>query len=128
MVRIQGAFIDTPEVERVINFIGNLQGYPEPYLLPEFHGDEDMQGSATLSYRDLDEMFEDAARLIVTQQHGSTSMIQRRLKLGYNRAGRIMDQLEATGIVGPSEGSKAREVLVYDEIELERYLTDLRNK
>jgi len=128
MVRIQGAFIDTPEVERVINFIGNQQGYPEPYLLPEFHGDEDMQGSATLSYRDLDEMFEDAARLIVTQQHGSTSMIQRRLKLGYNRAGRIMDQLEATGIVGPSEGSKAREVLVYDEIELERYLTDLRNK
>lgn len=128
MVRIQGAFVDTPEVERVIDFIGNQQGYPEPYLLPEFHGDEDMQGSATLTYRDVDEMFEEAARLIVTQQHGSTSMIQRRLKLGYNRAGRIMDQLEATGIVGPSEGSKAREVLVYDEIELERYLTDLKNK
>lgn len=128
MVRIQGAFVDTPEVERVINFIGAQQGYPEPYLLPEFHGDEDLQGSATLSYRDLDEMFEEAARLIVSQQHGSTSMIQRRLKLGYNRAGRIMDQLEATGIVGPSEGSKAREVLVYDEIELERYLQDIRKK
>lgn len=128
MVRIQGAFVDTPEVERVINFIGSQQGYPEPYLLPEFHGDEDLQGSATLTYRDLDEMFEDAARLIVSQQHGSTSMIQRRLKLGYNRAGRIMDQLEAVGIVGPSEGSKAREVLVYDEIELERYLQDIKSK
>jgi S-DNA-T family DNA segregation ATPase FtsK/SpoIIIE len=128
MVRIQGAFVDTPEVERVIDFIAKQQGYPEPYLLPEFHGDEDLQGSAALSYRDLDDMFEDAARLIVSQQHGSTSMIQRRLKLGYNRAGRIMDQLEAVGIVGPSEGSKAREVLVYDEIELERFLQDLKSK
>ena len=128
MVRIQGAFVDTPEVERVIDFIANQQGYPEPYLLPEFHGDEDLQGGATLSYADLDDMFEDAARLIVGQQHGSTSMIQRRLKLGYNRAGRIMDQLEALGIVGPSEGSKAREVLVYDEIELEKYLQEIRSK
>ncbi|RME96983.1 MAG: DNA translocase FtsK [Bacteroidetes bacterium] len=128
MVRIQGAFVDTPEVERVIDFIANQQGYPEPYLLPEFHGDEDMQGSAALSYKDLDDMFEDAARLIVAQQHGSTSMIQRRLKLGYNRAGRIMDQLEAVGIVGPSEGSKAREVLIYDEIELERFLQDLKSR
>jgi S-DNA-T family DNA segregation ATPase FtsK/SpoIIIE len=73
-------------------------------------------------------MFEDAARLIVAQQHGSTSMIQRRLKLGYNRAGRIMDQLETMGIVGPAEGSKAREVLIYDEVELERYLQDLRDR
>ncbi len=128
MVRIQGAFVDTPEVERVIDFIASQQGYPEPYLLPEFHGDEDLQGGATLSYADLDDMFEEAARLIVTQQHGSTSMIQRRLKLGYNRAGRIMDQLEALGIVGPSEGSKAREVLVYDEIELEKYLQEVRSK
>lgn len=128
MVRIQGAFVDTPEVERVIDFIQVQKGYPEPYLLPEFHGDEDLQGSASLSYKDLDDMFEEAARLIVSQQHGSTSMIQRRLKLGYNRAGRIMDQLEAMGIVGPSEGSKAREVLVYDEIELERYLQDIKSK
>ena len=128
MVRLQGAFVDTPEVERVIDFIAQQQGYPTPYLLPEFHGDEDLQGSAGLSYKDLDEMFEEAARLIVSQQHGSTSMIQRRLKLGYNRAGRIMDQLEAMGIVGPSEGSKAREVLVYDEIELERYLQDIKSK
>ncbi|MEM1217175.1 MAG: DNA translocase FtsK, partial [Bacteroidota bacterium] len=128
MVRIQGAFVDTPEVEKVIDFIASQQGYPEPYLLPEFHGDEDIQGSAALTYKDLDDLFEDAARLIVGQQHGSTSMIQRRMKLGYNRAGRIMDQLEAMGIVGPSEGSKAREVLVYDEIELERYLQDIKER
>lgn len=128
MVRVQGAFVDTHEVENVIGYIAQQQGYPEPYLLPEFHGDEDIQLAAGLTYADLDDMFEEAARLIVGQQHGSTSMIQRRLKLGYNRAGRIMDQLEATGIVGPSEGSKAREVLVYDEIELERFLQDLKTK
>ncbi|MEL7221377.1 MAG: DNA translocase FtsK, partial [Bacteroidota bacterium] len=128
MVRVQGAFVDTPEVEHVINFIANQRGYPEPYLLPEFHGDDEIQGSAALTYKDLDDMFDDAARLIVSNQHGSTSMIQRRLKLGYNRAGRIMDQLEAMGLVGPSEGSKAREVLMYDEIELERFLQELREK
>jgi S-DNA-T family DNA segregation ATPase FtsK/SpoIIIE len=128
MVRIQGAFIDTPEVERVIDFIAKQQGYPEPYWLPEYHADEEMQGSSSLSYADLDDMFEEAARLIVQQQHGSTSMIQRRMKLGYNRAGRIMDQLEGMGIVGPSDGSKAREVLIYDEMELERYLQELKNR
>lgn len=129
VVRLQGAFVDTPEVEDVVKFISEQQGYPEPYLLPEFHGDDaDIPGTTNLKYSDLDEMFEDAARLIVQNQHGSTSMIQRRMKLGYNRAGRIMDQLEAVGIVGPSEGSKAREVLVYDEIELERFLEDLRKR
>lgn len=129
VVRLQGAFVDTPEVEDVVKFISEQQGYPEPYLLPEFHGDDaEIPGTTNLKYSDLDEMFEDAARLIVQNQHGSTSMIQRRLKLGYNRAGRIMDQLEAVGIVGPSEGSKAREVLVYDEIELERFLEDLRKR
>ena len=128
MVRIQGAFIDTPEVERVIDFIAKQQGYPEPYWLPEYHADEEMQGNSSLSYADLDDMFEEAARLIVQQQHGSTSMIQRRMKLGYNRAGRIMDQLEGMGIVGPSDGSKAREVLIYDEMELERYLQELKNR
>lgn len=128
MVRIQGAFVDTPEVEQVIDFISNQRGYPEPYYLPEFHGEEELPGNSGLKYSDLDELFEEAARLIVSNQHGSTSMIQRRLKLGYNRAGRIMDQLEAMGIVGPSEGSKAREVLIYDEIELERYLEELRGK
>lgn len=126
MVRLQGAFIDTPEVEQAIDFIAKQQGYPEPYFLPEYYGDDEPPGQSDLKYSDLDEMFEDSARLIVQSQHGSTSMIQRRLKLGYNRAGRIMDQLEAMGIVGPSEGSKAREVLIYDEGELERYLGDLR--
>lgn len=128
MVRLQGAFIDTPEVERVIKAISEQPGYPEPYFLPEFYGDDETPGQSNLSYSDLDEMFEDAARLIVQSQHGSTSMIQRRLKLGYNRAGRIMDQLESMGVVGPSEGSKAREVLIYDEVELEKYLTDLRSR
>ena len=128
MVRLQCAFVDTPEVEKVIDFIAQQKGYAEPYLLPEFHGDDEVHGTTGLKYSDLDEMFEDAARLIVQNQHGSTSMIQRRLKLGYNRAGRIMDQLEALGIVGPSEGSKAREVLIYDEVELLRYLEEIRNK
>jgi len=130
MVRLQCAFVDTPEVERVIDFIAEQRGYPEPFFLPEFHGDEEVEGPGGISFSlaDLDENFEDAARLIVQSQHGSTSMIQRRLKLGYNRAGRIMDQLEALGIVGPNEGSKPREVLVYDDVELERYLEDIRNK
>ncbi|MEN0004498.1 MAG: DNA translocase FtsK [Bacteroidota bacterium] len=127
-IRLQGAFVDTPEVEQVIDFIAQQQGYPEPYFLPEFHGDDEIHGTTGLKFSDLDDMFEDAARIIVQNQHGSTSMIQRRLKLGYNRAGRIMDQLEALGIVGPSEGSKAREVLVYDEVELNRYLDDIKNR
>lgn len=128
MVRLQGAFIDTPEVEKVIEFIAAQQGYPEPYFLPEFQGDDPENARADLKYTDLDDMLEDAARLIVSNKQGSTSMIQRRLRLGYNRAGRIMDQLESLGIVGAADGSKPREVLIYDEQELERYLTDLRTK
>lgn len=130
MIRLQCAFVDTPEVERVIDFIAEQRGYPVPFFLPEFHGDDQEleAGGSSFSLADLDENFEDAARIIVQNQHGSTSMIQRRLKLGYNRAGRIMDQLEALGIVGPNEGSKPREVLIYDEHELERYLEDIRNK
>lgn len=129
VLRLQGAFVDTPEVERVVRYIEDQRGYPEPHFLPEYHGDdEEIQGAQGLTWADLDEMIEDAARLVVQNQHGSTSMIQRRLKLGYNRAGRIMDQLEALGIVGPSEGSKAREVLVYDEMELMKYLEDLRSR
>lgn len=128
MIRLQGAFVDTPEVERVVDFIAHQPGYPEPFFLPEFHGDDEAPGAVSLRYSDLDEMFEDAARLIVQSQHGSTSMIQRRLKLGYNRAGRIMDQLEAMGVVGPSDGSKAREVLIYDEMELDKYIEDLKNR
>ena len=127
-IRLQGAFIDTPEVERVVEYIEQQPGYPEPYFLPEYHGDDATPGSADIKYSDLDEFFEDAARLVVQSQHGSTSMIQRRLKLGYNRAGRIMDQLEAMGITGPSEGSKPREVLVYDEHELEKFLEELRKR
>ncbi|NNE28393.1 MAG: DNA translocase FtsK [Saprospiraceae bacterium] len=126
-VRLQCAFVDTPEVEAVIDSISEQRGYPTPYYLPEYTGEEkDAPGAVNVN--DLDEKFEAAARLVVQNQHGSTSMIQRRLKLGYNRAGRITDQLEALGIVGPSEGSKPREVLVFDEVQLERYLEDIRTR
>ncbi len=129
LIRLQCAFIDTPELERAIDFISEQRGYAGPYLLPEFHSDDDSAGGlGQVTFKDVDEMFEDAARLVVQNQHGSTSMIQRRLRLGYNRAGRIMDQMEAFGFVGPSSGSKAREVLVFDEVELERLLEDLRNR
>jgi S-DNA-T family DNA segregation ATPase FtsK/SpoIIIE len=132
LVRIQCAFIDTPEVERVIDFISSQKGYPQPFLLPEFSGDEESSGDAasklTQTLNELDEFFEDAARLVVSTQQGSTSMIQRRMKLGFNRAGRIMDQLENTGIVGASEGSKARQVHISDEIELEQFLKSLKER
>jgi len=128
VIRLQSAFVDTPEVERVIEFIANQTGFPEPFFLPEFHGEEGGPGAKQVSLADIDDMLDDAARLVVETQHGSTSMIQRRLKLGYNRAGRIMDQLEGLGIVGPAEGSKPREVLYYDVMELERYLTELRSR
>jgi DNA segregation ATPase FtsK/SpoIIIE, S-DNA-T family len=129
IIRLQCAFVDTPEVERVINFIHDQPGYPQPYFLPEFTGgDEASQQVGAVDINDLDDMLEDAARLVVQNQHGSTSMIQRRLKLGYNRAGRIMDQLEHLGIVGPNEGSKPREVLFHDEAELLRFLQELRAK
>ncbi|MEM9990580.1 MAG: DNA translocase FtsK [Bacteroidota bacterium] len=128
MVRLQCAFVDTPEVERVIDYVAKQPRYPEPHFLPEFHGDDTQHVGGGLTAADLDSKFEEAARLVVQNQHGSTSMIQRRLKLGYNRAGRIMDQMESLGIVGPSEGSKPREVLIYDELELEKYFQDIRNK
>ena len=126
MIRLQCAFLDTPEVERVIKFISDQKSYPEPHFLPEYHGeDDDAKQPGAFDPNDVDAMLEDAARLIIQSQHGSTSMIQRRLKLGYNRAGRIMDQLEAIGVVGPAAGSKPREVLIYDERELARYLENL---
>ena len=130
IVRLQCAFVDTPEVERVINFIHEQPGYATPYFLPEFSAEEGAAAGAVgaVDINDLDDMLEDAARLVVQNQHGSTSMIQRRLKLGYNRAGRIMDQLEHLGIVGPNEGSKPREVLFHDEGELLRFLQELRAK
>jgi S-DNA-T family DNA segregation ATPase FtsK/SpoIIIE len=130
IIRLQSAFVDTPEVERVIEFIANQQGFAEPFFLPEFHPDGEPGGgdAKQFSFSEMDDMLEDAARLVVETQHGSTSMIQRRMKLGYNRAGRIMDQLEALGIVGPAEGSKPREVLYYSVDELERFLVELRKK
>ncbi|MFI5157535.1 MAG: DNA translocase FtsK 4TM domain-containing protein [Sphingobacteriales bacterium] len=126
LIRLQCAFVDTPEVEKISDYIGSQQGYPTAMYLPEYVG----EGEASSSSKEYDPdnrdpMFEDAARLIVMHQQGSTSLIQRKMKLGYNRAGRIIDQLEAAGIVGPFEGSKAREVLYPDEYSLERYLETL---
>ncbi|QCK14735.1 DNA translocase FtsK [Mangrovivirga cuniculi] len=127
MLRIQCAFIDTPEVEEVCEYVGSQRGYPSAYLLPEYEGEEESGvGEVDLSERDV--LFDDAARLIVMHQQGSTSLIQRKLKLGYNRAGRLIDQLEAAGVVGGFEGSKAREVLIQDESSLEQLLNDLNNK
>ncbi len=121
LVRLQCAFVDTPEVEEICDFIGNQQAYPTAYQLPEYVGEEG-GGVGDIDPSDRDALFEDAARLVVQTQQGSTSMIQRKLKLGYNRAGRIVDQLEAAGILGPFEGSKARQVLVPDEMALEQKL------
>jgi S-DNA-T family DNA segregation ATPase FtsK/SpoIIIE len=125
MIRIQCAFVDTPEVDRICDFIGSQQGYSDAYLLPEFVGDESGSEKSDFDPSSKDAMFEEAARIIVQHQQGSTSLLQRRLKLGYNRAGRLIDQLEAAGIVGPFEGSKAREVLIPDEYSLEQLLNTL---
>ncbi|HUH19018.1 FtsK/SpoIIIE family DNA translocase [Albibacterium sp.] len=129
LIRIQCAFVDTPEVEAISEYIGAQRGYPSAFELPEYI-DENNKGGLSDSFgeEDRDSLFEDAARLIVLHQQGSTSLIQRKLKLGYNRAGRIIDQLEQAGIVGQFEGSKAREVLYPDEGSLERYLDTLRKE
>jgi len=129
LIRIQCAFVDTPEVEEISDFIGGQRGYASAFMLPEYVDENgDGSGLTDIDLADRDQLFEDAARLIVLHQQGSTSLIQRKLKLGYNRAGRIIDQLEAAGIVGPFEGSKAREVLYPDEYSLEQYLDTLKNK
>ncbi|GAB3912055.1 DNA translocase FtsK [Mucilaginibacter boryungensis] len=128
LIRLQCAFVDTPEVEKIADFIGAQRGYPSALLLPEFVGEGEASSPKEFDPDDRDPMFEDAARLIVLHQQGSTSLIQRKLKLGYNRAGRIIDQLEAAGIVGPFEGSKARDVLYPDEYSLERHLESLAGK
>jgi len=125
MTRIQCAFLDTPEVDAICDWIGEQKGYSDAYLLPEFVGEDGDGGIEGIDLSDRDPMFDDAARLIVLHQQGSTSLIQRKLKLGYNRAGRIIDQLEAAGIVGAFEGSKAREVLIQDENSLEQLLERL---
>lgn len=120
-IRLQCAFVDTPEIEKLVEYIGHQRGYTEAYQLPEFEGEES-SGVSDISPEDRDVMFEDAARILVIHQQGSASLLQRKLKLGYNRAGRIIDQLEAAGIIGPFEGSKARQVLVSDEASLEQIL------
>ena len=124
ITRVQCAFIDTPEVEKICSFISEQRGYPTAFLLPEYVGDDE-QGSGDIDLNDKDELFDDAARVVVMNQMGSTSMIQRKFAIGYNRAGRIMDQLEVAGVVGPSEGSKARQVLIQDEYTLEQLLRSL---
>jgi len=124
LVRLQCAFVDTPEVDRVTEFIGSQRAYPHAFHLPEYL-DEEVDGPEDFDPNDRDELFEEAARIIVQTQQGSTSLLQRKLKLGYNRAGRIIDQLEAAGIVGPFEGSKAREVKITDELSLEQFLKAL---
>jgi S-DNA-T family DNA segregation ATPase FtsK/SpoIIIE len=126
MTRLQCGFVDTPEIEDLCEFIGDQKGYESAYLLPEYVGEED-NGIGAVDLSDRDALFEDAARLIVAHQQGSTSLIQRKMKLGYNRAGRIIDQLEAAGIVGAFEGSKAREVLIKDDYSLEQMLNDIDN-
>ena len=123
VTRIQCAFVDTPEVEKITEFIGSQRAYPDAHLLPEYVG-EDSGTSIDYNISERDAKFREAAEVIVIAQQGSASLIQRKLKLGYNRAGRIIDQLEAAGIVGPFEGSKARQVLVSDMIALEHLLNN----
>lgn len=122
LIRLQCAFLDTPEVDEITEYIGNQQAYPEAYQLPEYVGEESSSSGGPLDDDDRDALFEDAARIVVIHQQGSASLLQRKLKLGYNRAGRIVDQLEAAGIIGPFEGSKARQVLIPDEVTLEQKL------
>ncbi len=128
LVRLQCPFVDTPEVDAIVQSIGDQRGYEEAYLLPEYIDPKEQSASADDILFDRDDLFDEAARIIVQHQQGSTSLIQRRLKLGYNRAGRLIDQLEAAGIVGPNVGSKAREVYIPDEYELERFLKTLEEE
>lgn len=125
IVRLQCAFVDTPEVEKIVNNIGEQRGYSQAFLLPEYIDEKELERSGDLDAGERDPLFEDAACLIVQNQVGSTSLIQRRMKLGYNRAGRLMDQLEIAGVVGPNQGSKAREVLFKTEAQLQEYLETL---
>ena len=122
LTRIQCAFVDTPEVEEIVGYIGSQKAYPEAHLLPEFVGEE--SSALDIDKSDRDALFREAAEVIVNAQQGSASLLQRKLKLGYNRAGRIIDQMEAAGIVGPFEGSKARQVLIPDLTSLEQFLNN----
>ena len=127
LIRLQCAFIDTPEVEKICEFIGSQRAYPQAHMLPEYEGEGEVVAT-TADLNDKDALFDEAARTVVQSQSGSTSLIQRKLRLGYNRAGRIIDQLEAAGVVGPFEGSKARQVLVKDILQLEELLKNLNNE
>jgi S-DNA-T family DNA segregation ATPase FtsK/SpoIIIE len=124
LLRIQCAFVDTPEVEKIVEYIAAQRGYASAFELPEYEG-EDGEGAKEIDLSNRDKLFEDCARLVVQMQSGSTSNLQRRLNLGYNRAGRIMDQLEAAGIVGPAAGSKPRDVYFKTDAELEDFLSEL---
>ena len=124
--RVQCAFVDTPEVERIVNFIADQPGYATAFLLPEYVGEGEAKMPGAVDLHERDPLFDEAARLIVIQQQGSTSLIQRKFSIGYSRAGRLMDQLEAAGIVGPFEGSKARQVLIQDEYSLEQLLSNMK--
>lgn len=125
MIRVQCAFVDTPEVEKIVDFIGSQKAYPNAHILPEYVGEG---GGEPLEFdaSERDSLFAEAAEIIVNAQQGSASLLQRKLKLGYNRAGRLIDQLEAAGIVGPFEGSKARRVLIPDVIALEQFFENER--
>ena len=125
LLRLQCAFVDTPEVEKIVDFIGNQQGYPEAHPLPEPEMDDDDMAAKSFDKKNRDKLFEDCARVVIQTQSGSTSMLQRRFNLGYNRAGRIMDQLEAAGVVGPASGSKPRDVYFHSESDLEEFLGTL---
>ncbi len=121
LTRLQCAFVDTPEVDEIVSFISKQRGYPQPFLLPEYTDEKELEGK-DFDMNSRDPLFEDAARVIVQNQVGSTSLLQRRMKLGYNRAGRLMDQLEAAGVVGPSQGSKARDVIIKTEADLDQFI------
>jgi S-DNA-T family DNA segregation ATPase FtsK/SpoIIIE len=125
IVRLQCAFVDTPEVEKIVDYISDQRGYAQAFMLPEYVDEKELEKGGDFDSSDRDPLFEEAARLIVQNQVGSTSLIQRRMKLGYNRAGRLMDQLEAAGVVGPNQGSKAREVLIKTDADLFEYLQTL---
>lgn len=127
LVRVQCAFVDTPEVERIVDYIGSQKAYASAYLLPEYVGEEGSNVNLDIDISDRDSMFREAAEIIVTAQQGSASLLQRKLKLGYNRAGRLIDQLEAAGIVGQFEGSKARSVNIPDLASLDQFFTNEQN-
>ena len=127
LIRVQCAFVDTPEVEKIVDYIGSQKAYATAFMLPEYVGEGGDNVKLDIDISERDSMFREAAEIIVTAQQGSASLLQRKLKLGYNRAGRLIDQLEAAGIVGPFEGSKARNVNIPDLSSLEQFLNNEQN-